>query len=209
MENPVIKRQGFTCGACLTASEILLRAKSVYRMHGDRTLVYTGRRVPYPCDTHPPGAPHGGGSHRARVRENKKEQLGPGWRVAEAGLLACVIDLRGHGEHSFPLDELAGSEIDAAIRYCRSFGNVTAIGHSLGGRLALLSDADFCIATHSWPDVRGADPGDAQDPAELPGATVGSCNPARNTGAPSGPGPGPDQGKYADPLCRTGRSRNS
>jgi predicted alpha/beta-fold hydrolase len=28
---------------------------------------------------------------------NKEEQLGLGWRVAEAGLVACVIDLRGHG----------------------------------------------------------------------------------------------------------------
>lgn len=77
---------------------------------------------------------------------NKEEQLELGWRVAEAGLLACVIDLRGHGEHPFLLDEHAGSDIEAAIRYCRSSGNVTIIGHSLGGRLALLSDADFCIA---------------------------------------------------------------
>jgi pimeloyl-ACP methyl ester carboxylesterase len=77
---------------------------------------------------------------------NKEEQLGLGWRVAEAGLLACVIDLRGHGEHPLQLDINAGSDLNAAIRYCRSFGKVTAIGHSLGGRLALLSDADFRIA---------------------------------------------------------------
>lgn len=77
---------------------------------------------------------------------NKEEQLGLGWRVAEAGLLACVIDLRGHGEHPLPLDVHAGSDVKAAILHCRSYGKVTAIGHSLGGRLALVSDADLHIA---------------------------------------------------------------
>ena len=77
---------------------------------------------------------------------NKEEQLGLGWRVAEAGLASCVIDLRGHGEHPLPLDPLAGDDTEAAIRFCRGFGKVTAIGHSLGGRLALLSTADHRIA---------------------------------------------------------------
>jgi len=77
---------------------------------------------------------------------NKEEQLGLGWRVAEAGLAAFVIDLRGHGEHPLELDGAVASDLEAAIRSCRRFGNVVAIGHSLGGRLALLSTADHCIA---------------------------------------------------------------
>jgi hypothetical protein len=77
---------------------------------------------------------------------NKEEQLGLGWRVAEAGLVACIIDLRGHGEHSLPLDGETCADLDAAIHFCRVYGKVAAIGHSFGGHLALLSNADYCIA---------------------------------------------------------------
>ena len=93
-----------------------------------------------------PGAPRGAAIILHGYGGNKEEQLGLGWRVAEAGLLACTIDLRGHGEHLSPLDCHIGSDVEAAIRYCRSYGKVTVIGHSLGGRLALISEADFHIA---------------------------------------------------------------
>lgn len=75
----------------------------------------------------------------------KEEQLGLAWRVAEFGITTCVIDLRGHGEHEVPLDENIILDVETAIKYCRSFGKVVAIGHSLGGRLSLLSDADYII----------------------------------------------------------------
>ena len=91
---------------------------------------------------HPRGAAvilHGHG-------RSKEEQIGIGWRVAEAGVAACVIDYRGHGEHPLPLDFRAGEDMAAAIRFCRRFGKVMAISHSLGGRLALLSNADYRIA---------------------------------------------------------------
>jgi hypothetical protein len=77
---------------------------------------------------------------------NKEEQLGLGWRVANAGLVACIIDLRGHGEHPLSLDGDIGADLDAAIRFCRFFGEVTVIGHSLSGLLALLSNAAYRIA---------------------------------------------------------------
>lgn len=93
-----------------------------------------------------PGHPRGAAIIVHGYGGNKEEQLGLGWRLAEAGLLACIIDLRGHGEHPLPLDIHAGSDVIAAIRYCQPYGKVTAIGHSLGGRLALISDADFHIA---------------------------------------------------------------
>jgi pimeloyl-ACP methyl ester carboxylesterase len=77
---------------------------------------------------------------------NKEEQAGLGWVVALAGLVSLVIDLRGHGEHPLPLGGDIRDDAGAAIRFCRRFGKVTAIGHSLGGRLALTCDADYHIA---------------------------------------------------------------
>jgi dienelactone hydrolase len=106
-------------------------------IYGDRTHFYSRRPVP---DSR--GAAvilHGYGG-------SKEEQLGLAWRVAEEGLAACAIDYRGHGEHPIPLDSRAGEDLDAAIRFSRRFGKVTAIGHSLGGRLALISTVDYRIA---------------------------------------------------------------
>jgi alpha-beta hydrolase superfamily lysophospholipase len=76
---------------------------------------------------------------------NKEEQLGLAWRVAETGLAACAIDLRGHGEHMLPFTGDVLDDVEAAIRHCRRYGKVVALGHSLGGRLALLSSADAVI----------------------------------------------------------------
>ncbi len=75
----------------------------------------------------------------------KEEQLGLAWRVAEIGITACVIDLRGHGEHELPFDENVILDVETAIQYCYGFGKVVAIGHSLGARLSLLSSADYII----------------------------------------------------------------
>jgi hypothetical protein len=103
-------------------------------LHGNRKEIHSGQRFsrsPCPDQTpRPAGAvvifPSYGGC--------KGEQLGPAWRVAETGLAACAIDLN------------APDDVEAAIRHCRSFGKVTVIGHSMGGRLALLSSADAVIA---------------------------------------------------------------
>lgn len=75
----------------------------------------------------------------------KEEQLGLAWRVAEIGITSCVIDLRGHGENLLNLDLGVLSDVEATLEYCRRYGKVAAIGHSLGGRLSLLSSADFAI----------------------------------------------------------------
>jgi len=77
---------------------------------------------------------------------NKEEQLGLAWRIAEAGFAACSIDLRGHGEHRLDIDDGILSDVEVAVNYCRSFGKVAAVGHSLGGRLSLLSRADCVVA---------------------------------------------------------------
>ena len=66
------------------------------------------------------------------------------WRIAESGVTAYAIDLRGHGEHSLPLGSGITDDVEAAIRFCGT-ERVAAIGHSLGGRLALLSNAPHAI----------------------------------------------------------------
>jgi len=75
----------------------------------------------------------------------KEEQLGLAWRVAERGLVALAIDLRGHGEHPLPLDKNVLEDVEAGVDHCRRYGKVVAIGHSLGGILSLIGSADFAI----------------------------------------------------------------
>jgi len=75
----------------------------------------------------------------------KEEQLGLAWRMTEIGLKTCVIDLRGHGEHKLALDRNVLDDVEAAIEHGRTLGTVAAVGHSLGGRLGLISSADFTI----------------------------------------------------------------
>ena len=36
-------------------------------------------------------------------------------------------------------------DLETSISYFRQFGKVTAVGHSLGGRLSLISSADYAI----------------------------------------------------------------
>jgi dienelactone hydrolase len=76
----------------------------------------------------------------------KEQMLGLAARIAEAGLAACVFDIRGHGEHPAPLGPAMGLDLEAALAYLRRHGRVAAVGHSLGGRLALVSSADIVAA---------------------------------------------------------------
>jgi len=75
----------------------------------------------------------------------KEETIGLAWRIAEEGFITVAIDLRGHGENKLKLDGNILDDLDTAISYFKSYGNVTAVGHSLGGRLSLLSSADYAI----------------------------------------------------------------
>jgi dienelactone hydrolase len=72
--------------------------------------------------------------------------LGLAARVAEAGLAAGVFDIRGHGEHPAPLGPDMLLDLEAVLAFLRPFGRVAAVGHSLGGRLALMSSADAVAA---------------------------------------------------------------
>jgi alpha-beta hydrolase superfamily lysophospholipase len=94
----------------------------------------------------PTKPPHGAAVIIHGYGGDKEEQMGLAWRVAAAGIVACPIDLRGHGEHKATMDGDILQDAEAAIKFCRRYGKVAAIGHSMGGRLALLSDADYAIA---------------------------------------------------------------
>jgi esterase/lipase len=75
----------------------------------------------------------------------KEELSGLAWRLSEFGIITCTIDLRGHGENRQPLDEKVHTDVESAVNYMQQYGKVIAIGHSLGGRLSLISSANFAI----------------------------------------------------------------
>lgn len=77
---------------------------------------------------------------------SKEEELGLSYRVAAAGFKTFAIDFRGHGENSLIFDENILLDLENLIRYCKEFGKkVVTIGHSLGGRISLVSKADYAI----------------------------------------------------------------
>ncbi len=76
---------------------------------------------------------------------SKEEQLGLGFRLAELGLDAYAIDLRGHGENTQPLDIEVMDDVNTLIKSQKGSLRTITIGHSLGGRLSLLSSADIRI----------------------------------------------------------------
>ena len=76
----------------------------------------------------------------------KEHMLGLAARFAERGLAAAVFDIRGHGEHPAPLGPAMLLDLEAILGFLRRSGRVAAVGHSLGGRLALLSSADAVAA---------------------------------------------------------------
>lgn len=76
----------------------------------------------------------------------KEQMLGVAARLAEEGWAAVALDLRGHGEHPGILDDGLLQDVEAGLQWLRRYGTVVAVGHSLGGRLVLLSSADLVIA---------------------------------------------------------------
>lgn len=76
----------------------------------------------------------------------KEQMLGLAARLAERDLAACVFDIRGHGEHPAPLGPAMLEDLEATLAFLRRFGRVAAVGHSLGGRLALACSADVIVA---------------------------------------------------------------
>jgi len=77
----------------------------------------------------------------------KEEMLALALAVVEgAHCRALCIDLRGHGENLTPIGAGVLDDGQAALNYLSADGPVVAIGHSLGGCLALMADADLAVA---------------------------------------------------------------
>lgn len=90
---------------------------------------------------------------------SKEETLGLAARLVEAGMAALAIDLRGHGEHPGQLDERVVGDVEAAVNFTRRYGATAVVGHSLGGRLALMSTADVVVAVSPAIPKRVSDSG--------------------------------------------------
>ncbi|MGZ8851542.1 MAG: alpha/beta hydrolase [Thermoanaerobaculia bacterium] len=94
-----------------------------------------------------PPSPRGGAVIVHGYGASKEQMLAVATSVAEKGTAALVIDLCGHGENTAPIGPVMSDEIEAALGYVRKhFGRTAMIGHSLGGRLALMSSADVIVA---------------------------------------------------------------
>jgi dienelactone hydrolase len=93
-----------------------------------------------------PEAPRGGAAVVHGYGGCKEQMLGISARLAEEGWATLALDLRGHGEHPAPLDEGVLQDLEAALYWLRRYARVVAVGHSLGGRLALISSADLVVA---------------------------------------------------------------
>ena len=76
----------------------------------------------------------------------KEQMLGLAAAIAEKGAAALAIDVCGHGENAAAIGPEMHNEVEAGVRYLRRFGRVAAVGTSLGGRLGLMSSADFMVA---------------------------------------------------------------
>jgi dienelactone hydrolase len=108
-----------------------------------------------------PGRPTGGIALAHGYGGSKEQMLGLAAHLAEAGFAACCPDLRGHGEHPALLGPGIVQDLEAAVNYCRRYGRVAALGHSLGGRLALMSSADLLIAVSPAIPTRPSEEGRA------------------------------------------------
>jgi dienelactone hydrolase len=93
-----------------------------------------------------PASPRGGAVVCHGYGGSKDQMLGIAAAVAEKGTAALAIDLCGHGENKAPIGPAMREEVEAAVAFVRRFGKTAAIGHSLGGRLALMSSADVMVA---------------------------------------------------------------
>jgi pimeloyl-ACP methyl ester carboxylesterase len=93
-----------------------------------------------------PDSPRGGVLLCAGYGGTKEQMLGLAAFIVEKGMAALAFDPCGHGESTAPIGPGIRDEIEAVLRYLHRFGRTAAVGNSLGGRLALMSSADYMVA---------------------------------------------------------------
>ena len=93
-----------------------------------------------------PDPAHGGAALIPPYGATKEHMLGIAAALGEVGIATLSIDLCGSGENRTAIGPVIRDEVDAAVGYMRRFGRTAALGISLGGRLALMSSADFMVA---------------------------------------------------------------
>lgn len=101
---------------------------------------------PIPGFLFAPDSPQGGVVVCHGYGGSKEQMLAVAVTVAEKGMAALALDLCGHGENPAPIGPAMREELEAAIAFVRRFGKTAVIGHSLGGRLGLMSSADVMVA---------------------------------------------------------------
>ncbi len=78
---------------------------------------------------------------------SKEHMLALAFALGEKGVAALAIDNAGHGENMATIGARMLPEVNAAVDYMRRrFGAVGCTGLSLGGRLSLMSTADYMVA---------------------------------------------------------------
>jgi hypothetical protein len=79
---------------------------------------------------------------------SKEQMLGLAFALGNMGILALAIDCAGHGENRTAVSSSAlKEEVETALAYLRRrFDRVGCAGAGLGGRLALMSSADYIAA---------------------------------------------------------------
>jgi hypothetical protein len=73
--------------------------------------------------------------------------LGLAFALGEKNIAALAIDIAGHGDNMAPIGTRILQEVEAAIAWLRArFARVACTGLSIGGRLSLMSSADYMAA---------------------------------------------------------------
>jgi dienelactone hydrolase len=93
-----------------------------------------------------PDVPHSGAVLLHPYGTSKEHMLGLAFALAERGVATVAVDNCGHGENLAPIGPHMLQEVNAAVAYMRRFGRVGCAGLSIGGRLALMSSADYMVA---------------------------------------------------------------
>jgi len=94
----------------------------------------------------PDAVPRGGSVVIHPYGGTKEQMLAVALGLVEKGIACLLPDLCGHGENRAEIGVGMLQEMEAGLEYARRFGSTTAVGISLGGRLALMSSADCMVA---------------------------------------------------------------